>query len=69
MQMSVKWPQLNDTLLLAKLSSRDMIAMNAVYHKHCLTGFFRSSMHQKNANTGETKLSFEAIALAELILT
>jgi len=42
--------ELNDTLLLAKLSSGDMIAMDAVYHKHCLTGFFirhRSSMCQK----------------------
>ena len=62
--------ELNDTLLLAKLSSRDMIVMDAVYHKHCLTGFFtryRSSTCKKKAITGETKLSFEAIAFAELI--
>ena len=32
--------ELNDTLLLVKLSSGDMIVMDAVYHKHCLTGFF-----------------------------
>ena len=31
--------ELKDTLLLAKLSSGDMIATDAVYHKHCLTGF------------------------------
>ena len=31
--------ELNDTLLLAKLSSGDLIAMDAVYHKHWLTGF------------------------------
>ena len=45
--------ELNDTLPLAKLSSGDMIAMDAVYHKHCLTGFFtryRSSMRQKKIN-------------------
>jgi len=62
--------ELNDTLLLAKLSSGDMIAMDAIYHKHCLTSFYtryRSSMRQKKAITGETKLSFESIALAELI--
>ena len=45
--------------------------MDAIYHKHCLTGFFtrfRSSTHQKKKMiTGETKLSFEAIAFAELI--
>jgi len=28
--------ELNDTSLLAKLSSGDMIAMDAVYHKQCL---------------------------------
>ena len=42
--------ELKDTLLLAKLSSGDMIATDAVYHKHCLTGLFtkyRSSMRQK----------------------
>ena len=62
--------ELHDTHLLAKLSPGDMIAMDAVYHKHCLTGFYaryRSSVRQKNVNTGETKLSFEAITLAELI--
>ena len=44
--------------------------MDAIYHKHCLTGFFaryRSSTRQKKTITGETKLSFEAIAFAELI--
>jgi len=48
--------ELNDTLLLAKLSSEYMIAMNAVYHKHSLTGFFtryRSSMCQRKAVSGE----------------
>jgi len=62
--------ELNDTSLLAKLSSGDMIAMDAVYHKQCLTGFFNrygSSMRQKKAITGENRLSFEAIALAEFI--
>jgi len=62
--------ELIDTSLLVKLSSGDMIAMDAVYHKQCLADFFnryRSSMHQKKAITGENKLSFEAIALAELI--
>ena len=32
--------ELKDTILLAKLSSGDMVARDAVYHKHCLTGLF-----------------------------
>ena len=62
--------ELKDTLLLAKLSSGDMIATDAVYHKHCLTGLFtryRSSMRQKESSFGNSKLKCEAIALAELI--
>ena len=43
--------KLHDTHLLAKLSSGDMIAIDAVYHKHCLTGFYRyrSSVRQKKS--------------------
>ena len=51
--------ELKDTLLLAKLSSGDMIATDAVYHKHCLTGLFtryRSSMRQKESSFGNSKL-------------
>ena len=61
--------ELKDTLLLAKLSSGDMIATDAVYHKHCLTGLFkyRSSIRQKESSFDSTELKCEAIALAELI--
>ena len=62
--------ELQDTLLLAKLSSGDMIAMDAVYHKHCLTALFtryRSSIRQKESSILDEKLTCEAIALAELI--
>ena len=59
--------ELQDTLLLAKLCSGDMIVMDAVYHKHCLTALFtryRSSIWQ---SVLDEKLTCEAIALAELI--
>ena len=45
--------ELKDTTLLAKLSSVDMVAKDAVYHKHCLTGLFtryRSSIRQKESS-------------------
>ncbi len=62
--------ELNDTLLLEKLSSGDMIAMDAVYHKHCLTALFtrhRSSTQEKVSSVADDKLTCEAIAFAELI--
>ena len=62
--------ELKDTILLAKLSSGDMVAKDAVYHKHCLTGLFtrhRSSIRQKESSVFDDKLSCEAMALAELV--
>ncbi len=62
--------ELRDTQLLAKLSSGDMVAIDAVYHKHCLTNLFtryRSSTRQKQSIVGDDKLSYEAIAFAELV--
>jgi hypothetical protein len=62
--------ELWDTQLLAKLSSGDMVAIDAIYHKHCLTELFtryRSSQRQKESGVGDDKLSYEAIAFAELV--
>ena len=62
--------ELKDTILLANLSSGDMVAKDAVYHKHCLTGLFtrcRSSIRQKEPSVFNDKLSCEAMALAELV--
>ena len=63
-QMCTKWP------LNFITGKAIMIATDAVYHKHCLTGIFtryRSSMRQKQSSFGNSKLKCEAIALAELI--
>ena len=62
--------ELKDTILLAELSSGDMVAKYAVYHKHCLAGLFtwyRSSIHQNESSVFDDKLSCEAMALAELV--
>ena len=62
--------ELNDTHLMVKLVSGDMVATDAVYHKQCLTVLFtrhRSSAWGKKASAADDKLACAAIAFAELV--
>ncbi len=62
--------ELNDTHLLVKLASGDMVAADAVYHKQCLTALFtrhRSSARGKKASAADDKLACDSIAFAELV--
>ena len=59
--------QLNDTLLLAKLSAGDMVAIDAMYHTKCLTSLYKRA---ENVDKADQEAMIEAmhhgIALAEL---
>ena len=66
----VRWyaTELQDTKLLAKLSTGDMHALDALYHTKCLTGLsnrYRQSTTSSRERTNQASL--EGIALAELI--
>lgn len=61
--------ELRDTRLLAKLSSGDMTAIDALYHKNCLTTFtnrYRSFV-RKSESKENSDLDPHAIAFAELV--
>ena len=60
--------ELRDTRLIAKVFSGDLTALDAVYHKNCLTSLhtkYRSFCRQKD--TFDSVLGAESIAFAELI--
>jgi len=64
--------KLQDWELLAKLATGDMHAMDAYYHKSCLTSLhnrLRSLQDSTTSSTanGESKIPAESIALAELV--
>jgi hypothetical protein len=59
---------LQDTILLSKLASGDLISQDAVYHRSCLTNLYRraDSETQVNSENNEERV-LHGIALAELI--
>lgn len=61
--------ELRDTRLLAKLSSGDMTAIDAVYHKQCLTTLCNrhGTLIRKEAQKEDPHLTPESIAFAELV--
>ena len=60
---------LEDTLLLGKLSSGDMIAQDAVYHINCLSTLYRKAEKAHLMDeTDNTERQLHGIALAELVL-
>ena len=62
--------ELQDTVLLAKLARRDMIATDSMYHLECMNAFrskYKSSIRGRNANQeSEQEQVAEARAFAEL---
>ena len=60
--------ELSDVKLLAKLAAGDLHALDAVYHKNCMTGLFnRYKQHVNRCNYLYPENSNESIALAELV--
>lgn len=58
--------QVQDTVLLAKLSAGDMISQEAMYHKNCYLNFFNKARPQKIVDeNGENQI--HGIVLAELV--
>jgi hypothetical protein len=58
---------LNDTELLAKLSSADMIAQDAKYHRNCLRSLYNRARKAETNIEERSESSLEAIAFAELV--
>ena len=60
--------ELEDTALLAKLVPGDMIALEAKYHRKCLTNLYNRARTSKNAATKlESDDDLHGIAFAELV--
>lgn len=59
--------QLQDRVLLAKLSAGDLISQEAVYHSNCLVTLYNKAQRfSENTEGGEEKL-LQGIALAQLV--
>ena len=60
--------ELSDVKLSAKLAAGDLHALDAVYHKNCMSGLFnRYKQHVNRCNYLYPENSNESIALAELV--
>ena len=58
---------LQDTLLLAKLATGDMIAIEAKYHKSCLTALYNRARAVASSTSGNNQCNnLDSVALAEL---
>ena len=61
---------LQDSRLLAKLGSHDMIALEAKYHSSCLVSLYnraRDACNQDNANDTQSDMCSDSIAFAQLV--
>ena len=60
---------LEDTELLAKLSTGDMVALEAKYHSKCLAGLYNRARTVKSDGEGIDEMNeFSGIAFAELVM-
>ena len=59
--------QLEDSALLAKLSSGDMISQDAVYHASCLVALYNKARSSSDTNDNQDSKVLKGIALAQLI--
>ena len=60
---------LEDTELLAKLSTGDMVALEAKYHSKCLAGLYNRARTVKSDGDGIDEMNeFSGIAFAELVM-
>ena len=60
--------QLQDKVLIAKLSAGDLISQDAIYHAKCLASLYNKAgrLNQINTEDGDEKI-IEGIALAQLV--
>ena len=59
--------ELQDTILLAKLSADDLISQEAVYHSSCLVSLYNKTIRNRTESSGDkADKMFQGIALAEL---
>ena len=60
--------ELQDTILLAKLSAGDLISQEAVYHSSCLGSLYNKAIRNRTESSGDkTDKMFQGTALAELL--
>ena len=60
--------ELNDTVLLAKLSPADMVALEAKYHTRCLTALYNRARAETSSTPGSGKHDdLHSIAFGELV--
>ena len=58
---------IGDKRLIAKLSSSDLIALNAVYHLPCLTELYRKAGLNKDNKSEDMASTAHALAFSELV--
>ena len=59
--------QLEDSVLLAKLSAGDLISQEAVYHSKCLVALYNRARNDEGDAENRDKMVFQGIALARLV--
>ena len=59
--------KMNDSVILAKLSQGDMIAMKACYHAKCLSSYYNKSHAKERENKCNSDAILNGIALAEIV--
>ena len=60
--------EMNDNIILGKLSAGDMFAQDAVYHLKCLTAFYRRAEKCRRKSSSKQELCMnQSIALADII--
>ena len=59
--------QLQDKMLIAKLSASDMISQEAVYHAKCLVALYNKAERSKQSTINGNEKRIQGIALAQLV--
>ena len=59
--------QLQDKVLIAKLSAGDMISQEAVYHAKCLVALYNKAERSKQSTINGNEKRIQGIALAQLV--
>ena len=60
--------QLQDKVLIAKLSAGDMISQEAVYHAKCLVALYNKTERSKQSTINGNKKRIQGIALVQLVV-
>ena len=59
--------EMNDSVILAKLSQGDMIAIEACYHAKCLSSYYNKSRAKERENKCKSDAVLYGVALAEIV--